>query len=159
MVNIIFPGSFDPLTYGHLEIINNSITIFKKLTIAIGDNQEKQSLFSKKERKLIIEEHISTLLNVNVICFEGLLVDLVKTMGQAVIIRGVRDSSDITFEMRMAQINQILYAGISTIFMPVSPKYSVVSSTIVKEIAKLGGPLENFVSPKIREILYEKYKG
>lgn len=163
MVAAIFPGSFDPITYGHLEIIKSSLKIFKNIVIAIGSNIEKQPLFSVDERISIIEDIIKSDLpqdreRIKIISFKGLLVDFAKNSKIFIVIRGLRDVGDLAYELRMADINESLYSGLTTIFMPVKPSYRAISSNVIKQIAKMQGNIEKFVPDIVAQKLYEKYK-
>lgn len=148
-MKLIYPGSFDPITFGHLDIISRSAEIAEKLYIAVLINSQKKGLFSIEERLELIRENIRDLDNVEVITFGGLLVDLFKQYDIDAIVKGLRAISDFEYEFQMAQINREIENKAETLFMMTSPKYSYLSSSIVKEIHRFDGPIEEFVPPNV----------
>ena len=155
----VYPGSFDPITYGHLDIIERGLEVFDEIVIAVARNSEKKSLFSTAERIRHIEETIGDNPNVTVDTFDGLLVDYVLSKGAKVILRGLRAVSDFEYEFQIAQMNHNLKNEVETLFMMTSVPYGYLSSSIVKEVASLKGPVESLVPPVVRQALNEKFGG
>lgn len=153
----IYPGSFDPATYGHLDIIKRSAKIFDKLIISVIINPNKKPLFSISERVKILKDVIKEK-NVFVESFDGLLVDFMKKKNAKVIIRGLRVISDFEYEFQMALTNRKLHPDIETIFLTPDEKWTYISSTIVKEIARLGGNIKWFVPENAVKMLLKKYE-
>jgi len=148
LIKALFPGSFDPVTNGHMSIIKRSAKLFDVLYVAVMVNPAKKSLFSPEERLNMLKECCKDISNVKVISFDGLLVDLAKEKGIGIIIKGVRNSLDFESEIQQAQANSILLEGIETLLMLSSPQDIAISSTLVKQIALFGGDITPFV-PKI----------
>ncbi|MCT4585243.1 MAG: pantetheine-phosphate adenylyltransferase [Peptostreptococcaceae bacterium] len=158
MTNIaIYPGSFDPITNGHLDIIRRASKLCDKLIVAVLVNSSKKNLFTFDERIHMIEDAISDLDNVCVKTFSGLLVDYCTQNNVSAIIRGLRAVSDFEYELQMAQMNRKLEDNVETIFLTASTKYSFLSSSIVKEIARYKGNIEELVPKKACEYLVEKF--
>ncbi|WXR61552.1 pantetheine-phosphate adenylyltransferase [Peptostreptococcaceae bacterium AGR-M142] len=158
MTNIaIYPGSFDPITNGHLDIIRRASKLCDKLIVAVLVNSSKKNLFTFDERIHMIEDAISDLDNVCVKTFSGLLVDYCTENNVNAIIRGLRAVSDFEYELQMAQMNRKLEDNVETIFLTASTKYSFLSSSIVKEIARYKGNIEELVPKKACEYLVEKF--
>src|SRR3954451_1631559 len=156
MRTVIYPGSFDPLTNGHLDVIQRATKLFDHVIVAIARNDGKSPLFDLSERLALVQEVIAPLKNVSADSFEGLLVDYVeKRSGQAVI-RGLRAVSDFEFEFQLALMNRKLNERVETIFMMPKDTYTFLSSRIVKEIARLGGDVTSFVPPQVRGALLRK---
>ncbi len=155
---VIYPGTFDPVTYGHLDIIRRALKIFDKVIVAIAHNPEKKPLFTLQERVEMLKEATRDLRGVEIEVFGGLLVDFVKSKGCKVILRGVRAISDFEYEFQMALSNRKLAPDIETIFMMPSENYSFLSSRIIKEVASLGANLQEFVPPVVEKKLKEKLK-
>jgi pantetheine-phosphate adenylyltransferase len=153
----VYPGSFDPITYGHLDIIERGLEVFDEIVIAVARNSEKKSLFSVEERILHIEETIGENPNITVDTFDGLLVDYVLSKDARVILRGLRAVSDFEYEFQIAQMNHNLKNEVETLFMMTSVPYGYLSSSIVKEVASLKGPVESLVPPVVRQALAEKF--
>jgi pantetheine-phosphate adenylyltransferase len=153
----IYPGSFDPITYGHLDIIERGLEVFGQIIIAVARNSEKKSLFSTAERISLIKEAIGDNPRVTVDTFDGLLVDYVVSRGSKVILRGLRAVSDFEYEFQIAQMNHNLKSEVETLFMMTSVPYGYLSSSIVKEVAGLQGPVESLVPPVVRKALAEKF--
>ena len=152
----IYPGSFDPLTYGHLDIIKRSSEIFDELIVSVLDNKKKTPLFSVEERVKMLEEVTCNLPNVRIIPFEGLLVDFAKELDAKVVIRGLRAITDFEYELQMAQTNQKLQSDIETLFLTTSLDYSYLSSTTVKEVAAFGGDISQFVPEAVADRMKDK---
>ena len=153
---VLFPGSFDPITNGHLDIAARALKVFDQLIIAILVNAEKQPLFSIEERVGIIREVLPDP-RVRVDTFSGLLVDYAERVQATVIVRGLRAISDFEFEFQMALMNRRLNPGIETVFMMPAESYSYLSSRLVKEVFQLGGPVAGLVPPLVEKRLREKY--
>lgn len=154
----VYAGSFDPLTYGHVNIIERALKIFDKVIVAVATNYQKQPLFSPEERVKMIKEVFKNEPRVEVESFEGLLVDYMKKKGIKIIIRGLRATSDFEYEYHMASMNKSLYPEVDTIFMVTAKDYFFISSRTIKEIASLGGEVSDFVPPIVAEKLKEKFK-
>ena len=156
MKTVIYPGSFDPLTNGHLDVIQRAARLFDKVVVAVARNGGKQPLFSPVERKTLIEHSIANLSNVSVDIFEGLLVEYVEQQSAHAVIRGLRALSDFEYEFQMALMNRSLNEKVETLFMMPRASYSFLSSHLVKEIATLGGDVSAFVTPEVKEALAGK---
>jgi pantetheine-phosphate adenylyltransferase len=153
----IYPGTFDPITKGHIDLIERGIRIFDHLIIAIAPNPGKNPLFSPDERVELVTDVLSHLEQVEVRRFDGLLVQFAQNAGARVILRGLRAVSDFEFEFQLAGMNRRLYPNIETIFMTPAEQYAFVSSSMVREIAMLGGDVSSFVDAKVEAALKEKY--
>lgn len=154
----IYPGSFDPITYGHLDIITRCSKKFNKVIVAVLNNQSKKVVFSIEDRVAMIKELTSEYPNVQVDNFDGLLIDYAKKKEADVIIRGLRAVSDYEYEMQMSLYNKQLFPEIETMFLVSDTKYSYLSSSIVKEIASYHGDISNFVPPLVEVKINSKYK-
>lgn len=144
----IYPGSFDPITYGHIDLIKRAVKIFRKVIVAVADNSSKDSFFTLKERVTLIKRVTADLDNVEVDSYEGLSIDYVRSKGSYVIIRGVRMISDFEYEFQMALTNRRLSKNVETIFLMPNESYSYLSSKLIKEAASLGADISCFV-PKL----------
>jgi len=145
----VYPGSFDPITLGHLNIIRRSAAVFGEVVVCVMVNSEKNPMFTIEERVMLIERTVDRFPNVKVEYSKKLLVDFMKERGAKVIIKGLRAVSDFDKEFQLAMINRKLDEGIETVFMPSSEKYTYISSTVVKEMARYGASLESFVPKEI----------
>lgn len=152
------PGTFDPVTNGHLDIIERAGQRFDAVIVGVLDNPAKQPLFSAEERVQMLKEVTASLPNVSVVAFGGLLVGSVKTLGADVVVKGLRALTDFEFEIQMAQMNHAL-AGVETLFMTTSPAWSFLSSSLVKEVARFGGDVGGLVPPLVAERLRERLGG
>ncbi|MFD2116874.1 pantetheine-phosphate adenylyltransferase [Paenibacillus yanchengensis] len=153
----VYPGSFDPVTYGHLDIIQRSAKQFDRLVVAVLNNTSKNPLFSVEERKEILREVTKPYPNVEVDSFRDLLVRFMKTKNANVIVRGIRSVTDFEYELQLASTNHLLDEEIDTIFIPTSPKFSYLSSSIVKEIAHFDGDVHELVPPYVEMRLKQQY--
>jgi pantetheine-phosphate adenylyltransferase len=151
----VCPGSFDPVTNGHLDIIGRAALLYDELVVAVFVNQAKSSLFTVDERRDLLEEVTAQYGNVRIDSFEGLVVDYCRDHEIAVIIKGLRAVSDFDYELQMAQMNRGL-AGIDTLFMPTNPEYSFLASSLVKEIAKWGGDVSSLIPPSVLKRLIDR---
>lgn len=154
----VFPGSFDPLTNGHLDIIKRSLAIFDQVIVGVLSNPSKKVLFSAEERVALISKQFAKYgPRVRVISFSGLLVDFVASTDSRVVIRGLRAISDFDYETQMALVNRKLSDRVETFFLPAREEHSYISSTVVKQVAMLGGDVSNMVPPLISRALIRKY--
>lgn len=153
----VCPGSFDPVTLGHLDIITRGAKVFDKVIVAVLNNRSKQPLFTVEERVELLKEVTKDLANVEVDSFHGLLIDYVKEKNASAIIKGLRAVSDFEYEMQMASINRKLDEDVETFFMMTNNNFSYLSSSIVKEIAKYNAPVADLVPDIIEKALKEKY--
>ena len=156
MRTAIYPGSFDPLTNGHLDVIERAIKLFDQVIVAIANNDTKNPLFTLAERRDLVNRSVSLLKNVETDTFDGLLVEYVERRSGQAILRGLRAVSDFEFEFQLALMNRKLNERVETIFMMPKDTYTFLSSRIVKEIARLGGDVGAFVPPHVREALTKK---
>ena len=157
MKRAVYPGSFDPITFGHLDIIERSAKMVDELVIGVLCNSAKKSLFSLEERGNLIKEITKDIPNVRVESFDGLLVDYMREIDANIIIRGLRAVTDFEYELQIAQMNHVMKVDAETIFLITNLKYSYLSSTVVKEIASYGGDISKFVPEEIIECIYKKY--
>ena len=156
MLKGIYPGSFDPVTFGHLDIIRRSAGLVDELIVGVLNNKAKSPLFSVKERVRMLNEVTKDMPNVRIVPFEGLLVDFARRSGASVVIRGLRAITDFEYELQMAQTNYKMEPEIETIFLTTSLDYSYLSSTTVKEVAAFGGDISQFVPETIERRIQEK---
>ncbi len=157
MKRAIYPGSFDPVTFGHLDIIERSSKIVDELVIGVLNNSAKNSLFSLEERVSMIKEMTSSIPNVKVASFDGLLVDYMREIDATIIVRGLRAVTDFEYELQIAQSNHVQNPDVETFFLTTNLQYSYLSSTIVKEFASYGGDISRFVPGQLIERIYAKY--
>ena len=157
MTRAIYPGSFDPVTMGHLDIIKRASKVVDELIVSVLNNNSKSPLFSVENRVKMLEEVVKDLPNVKVMSFEGLLVDFAKEVNAKVIVRGLRAVTDFEYELAMSQTNRVAAPDIDTIFLNTSLKYAYLSSSIVKEMAMYGGDISKFVPESIVDIVRERY--
>jgi pantetheine-phosphate adenylyltransferase len=153
----VYPGSFDPITFGHLDIIRRTLTIFDEVIVAVASNSQKNSLFSTEERVGLIQQVRKGEKRVTVDTFTGLLIDYVSSRGANVIIRGLRAISDFEYEFQIAQMNSTIGHDVETLFMMTSVQYGYLSSSIVKEVCSLNGTIDGFVPPEVRSALRSKF--
>lgn len=152
----IYPGSFDPITYGHIDIIERASKISDKLVVAVLNNPEKKSLFTADERCEMIKDAIKQYENIEVESFDGLLVDYAKKKNASIIIRGLRAVTDFEYELQLAQTNRQIYDKVDTVFLLTNIQYSYLSSSIVKQVAKENGDISKFVTQFVAKKLLEK---
>jgi pantetheine-phosphate adenylyltransferase len=155
-VTAIYPGSFDPVTNGHLDLIARGAMIFDRLIVAVAQNLEKEPLFPVKERVEMLEAVTFDLKNVEVEVFDGLLMEYARSRSAGVVMRGIRAVSDYEYELQMAMMNRKIEPEIETVFMLPAEAYSYISSRLVKELARLGGPVKDLVPPLVVERLRAK---
>lgn len=155
----IFPGSFDPITNGHVDIVTRGLKIFEHITVAVLHNPEKETLFSLEERVALIKKVLDFPERVSVEAFSGLLVNFVEQLGTHVILRGLRATSDFDYEAQMALMNRQLSPNIETFFLMTSERYSYVSSSLVKQIAPYGGDVSGLVPQPVGDALAKKFAG
>lgn len=152
----IYPGTFDPITYGHIDLIKRASPLFERIIVAVAINPGKQPMFSLDERVELVKEATKSIDNVEVCGFKGLLVNEALSMGANVIIRGLRAVSDFEYELQLATMNRRMQSKVETLFLTPAENLSFVSSTLVKEIAVLGGDVSEFVSPCVQQALKRK---
>jgi pantetheine-phosphate adenylyltransferase len=155
----IYPGTFDPFTNGHLDVLQRAAHLFDRVRVAVALSSTKTALFSARQREELIRANLGELPNVDVVSFDGLLVDFATAQKAHAIIRGLRALSDFEFEFNMALMNRHLQPGVETIFVMPNEAYSYTSSSLVKQIAKLGGDVSKFVPPNVAAALREAYAG
>ncbi len=155
----VYPGSFDPPTNGHLDIIERSSRVFSRVIVAVALNLRKNAFFTPAERVRMLKKLTSSMGNVEVTSFRGLLVDFARVQEAHILVRGLRAISDFEYEYQMAQMNRKLDQEIDTVVMMTGERHSAISSNIVKEIAQFGGKIDDLVPPLVRDILFRKLKG
>ncbi len=153
----VYPGSFDPITYGHIDIIKRGLRVFDSVIVAVARNSAKNALFSIDERVDLIKDVLADNPRARVDTFEGLLVDYVRSQQATVIIRGLRAISDFEYEFQIAQMNRSITCEVETLFMMTSVPYSYLSSSIVKEVSSLKGPIDSLVPPQVKQALVNKF--
>jgi pantetheine-phosphate adenylyltransferase len=157
MRRAIYPGSFDPVTNGHLDVIERARKLFDEVIVAVAHNDEKQALFSLEERLELLKGSIGKIDNVRIAQFDGLLVEFAAAQNASAVIRGLRAVSDFEFEFQMALMNRKLKTNVETIFLMPKEEYTYLSSRIIKEIARLGGDVSSFVPPAVGKALARKF--
>ena len=158
MTLALYPGSFDPVTYGHLNLINRGLGLFDKLLVAVAKNVRKQALFTPEERMELIRGSTGDNVRVEVCAFDGLLVDYANQRGATCILRGLRAVSDFEFEFQLAHMNRRLSAGLETVFMMTGEEHFYVSSQMVREVASFGGKVAGLVPPHVEQALQRKFE-
>ena len=159
MRKVIYPGSFDPVTFGHIDIIKRARDLFDAVVVTVAVNPTKSPLFTVEERVHFIKESIKDFTNIQVDSFDGLVVDHAKSVGASGIIRGLRAISDFEFEFQMALMNRKLANDIATIFLMPHEKYTQLNSSIVRNLASLKGDISDFVPPIVQDALKKKFEG
>ncbi len=158
MTRAIYPGSFDPVTLGHLDIIKRAAKIVDELIVSVLNNNSKSPLFSVEKRVKMLEEVVKDIPNVKVMSFEGLLVDFAKSVDANVIVRGLRAVTDFEYELQMSQTNSVLNSDVDTIFFTTGLEYAYLSSSTVKEAAYFGADISKFVPQSVVQQVYNKFK-
>jgi pantetheine-phosphate adenylyltransferase len=158
MVSALYPGSFDPVTRGHLDLVERALPLFDRLTVAVGVNTSKQATFSPEERVAMLRDVLPKDPRVAVTTFRGLVVDFCRAQGIGAILRGVRTVSDFEYEYQMALTNRHLAPGIETVFVMPSVQYSYVSSSLIREIVRNGGDVSSFLPPPVERALRDRLR-
>jgi pantetheine-phosphate adenylyltransferase len=156
MLTVVYPGTFDPFTRGHEDLVRRAAKLFGRVVIGVADSESKRPMFTSAERIAMAREVLAEHRNVEVAGFSGLLMDFVHSLGATVIVRGLRAVSDFEYEFQMAGMNRNLYPEVETLFLTPAEKYLFMSSTIVREIARFGGDVSKFVHPIVVEQLRAK---
>ena len=156
MIKAVYPGTFDPLTRGHEDLVRRASTLFDKLVLAIADSKAKKPYFTLEERIAMAREVLADVKNVEVVGFTGLLTEFVRKQGARVVLRGLRAVSDFEYEFQLAGMNRNLYPGMETVFLTPSEQHMFISATLVREIAALGGDVSKFVHPAVEKRLKAK---
>jgi len=159
MIEAIFPGTFDPPTNGHINIIQRASRLFDKIDVVIAVNKAKSCLFTPEERLAFLEELVKPYKNVTVHTYSGLIVDYAEQKGANVLIRGIRNSIDFSYEFDLSLMNHKLNSNIETLFIPTEQKYLVLKSSSIKELAQFGGDVSEMVPENVRAALEKKYRG
>jgi len=155
---VIYPGSFDPITRGHLDIINRARNLFAEIIVAVFNNPQKDPLFSMEEREDLLRQATADLTGVKVDSFSGLTVDYVREQGAIAILRGLRAVSDFEGEFQMSAMNKELNSEVETVFLMTNTRYAFLSSSVIKEVAQFGGDVSELVPPCVEEALQEKFR-
>ncbi|WP_432455393.1 MULTISPECIES: pantetheine-phosphate adenylyltransferase [unclassified Agarivorans] len=153
---VIYPGTFDPVTHGHSDLIQRAARMFDKVIVAVAASPSKQPLFSLTERVQLLEQSIGTSSNIEVIGFTGLLVNLAKQQNASVLLRGLRTGSDFEYELQLADMNRQLDPNLESVFLTPGEGVSFISSSLIKEVAKHGGDINRFVAPHVAEAVAQK---
>ena len=159
MIKAVYPGTFDPLTRGHEDLVRRASTLFDQLVVAIADSKAKRPFFSVEERIAMAREVLGDVKNVQILGFSGLLTEFVRAQRARVVLRGLRAVSDFEYEFQLAGMNRHLYPEMETIFLTPSEQHMFISATLVREIATLGGDVSKFVHPVVAKRLKQKAKG
>lgn len=157
MKRAVVPGTFDPITAGHFDVISRAAQIFDEVVVAVAKSAKKSPIFDLETRVRLVEEAVADLSNVRVISFEGLLVDCVHQLDAHVVVKGLRAITDFEYEFQMTAMNYQLSPQLETLFIMSPPQYMYLSSSIVREISKMGGDIQQFVPPCVYEALKKKY--
>ena len=155
-ITAIYPGTFDPITLGHTDIVSRAAPMFERLILAVAGSTSKNTVFSTDERVELAAEILAEYDNVEVKRFGGLMVDFAREQGASIVLRGLRAVTDFEYEFQLAGMNRKLMPEADTVFLPTSEKYTYISSSLVREIAHFGGDISDFVHPRIKEVLEER---
>ena len=158
MKTAVYPGTFDPVTYGHLDVILRASKLFDRVIVGVLHNSSKSPLFSVEERVNMLKSVTSHLENVEVKAFDGLTIDFARENGAKVIVRGLRAITDFEYELQIAQLNRVIAPDIDTVFLTTNLKYAYLSSSSVKEVAAYGGDISNFVTAGVAEEVHKKFQ-
>lgn len=151
-MKVVCPGSFDPITLGHLDVVSRAADLFGEVVVAIGRNSTKSHLFSLEERLGLARRALAEVPGATVAPIDGLLVDFCRTIGASAIVKGLRFASDFDYELQMAHMNEHV-GGVETVFLPASPEFGTVSSSMMREMAKFGGDVSKFLPPMVNEAM------
>jgi pantetheine-phosphate adenylyltransferase len=154
-VTAVFSGTFDPITEGHVDIIRRGTQIFEKVIVAVGTNPEKDELFTKQERVEMIKELVSDMPDVEVVAYDGLTIDFVRKVGGSVILKGIRDTTDLHYELQQANTNR-LAGRIETLFLLTGDRHALTSSSLIRQVAEMGGDISSLVPPVVAEKLRKR---
>lgn len=155
-ITVIYPGTFDPITHGHTDIVGRAAPLFDKLIVAVAGSTAKNTVFSVDERVALAAEILGHLKNVEIMRFDGLMVNFARANKASLILRGLRAVTDFEYEFQLAGMNRKLMPEADTVFLPTSEKFTYISSSLVREIAALGGDISDFVHPHIKQVLLER---
>jgi pantetheine-phosphate adenylyltransferase len=158
MIKAVYPGTFDPLTRGHEDLVRRASKLFGTLVVGVADSRAKRTFFSLDERVAIAREVLGGIDNVQVVGFAGLLINFIREQGARVVLRGLRAVSDFEYEFQLAGMNRSLYPDLETIFLTPSEQHMFISATLVREIAQLGGDVSKFVDPRVEALLKRKVR-
>ena len=158
MIKVVYPGTFDPFTCGHEDLVRRASRVFDHVIVGVADSESKRPMFSAAERVAMAKETLAPLANVEVIGFSALLMDFVRQQGAKIILRGLRAVSDFEYEFQMAGMNRRLYPEIETVFLTPGDEFTFLSATMVREIALLGGDVSQFVQPPVQTRLHDKLR-
>ena len=156
MKRAVYPGTFDPVTYGHLDVIKRGSKIFDELIVSVGHNPLKKPIFTVEERMDMLSKNTREIRNTKVDCFEGMLTDYMEKMQTNIILRGIRTVSDFEYEFQRALTNRVLKTDIETVFIMASQEYSFLNSSLIKEVVSLGGDISKFVPSDVEKLLRQK---
>ena len=156
MKRAVYPGTFDPVTYGHLDVIKRGSKIFDELIVSVGHNPFKKPIFTFEERMDMLSKNTREIRNTKVDCFEGMLTDYMEKMQTNIILRGIRTVSDFEYEFQRALTNRVLKTDIETVFIMASQEYSFLNSSLIKEVVSLGGDISKFVPSDVEKLLRQK---
>ncbi|HOY70518.1 MAG TPA: pantetheine-phosphate adenylyltransferase [Methylotenera sp.] len=157
-IKVVYPGTFDPITLGHEDLVHRAARLFDEVIVAVAGSTNKNTVFSLEERTALAKEVFAKYSNVKVLGFDGLLMQFVQDQGAQMVIRGLRAASDFEYEFQLAGMNRKLYPKLETVFLTPSEEYMFVSSSLVREVAKLGGDVHQFVSPTVEAAIKGKLK-